>query len=245
MLVFGSEIGKKYSQYIAGDTVTMGSIKNNMVRKEKLARSGVIAFVSQWRQLSGANLGGTYYSFEEYWAKPDGLVIQCLMHYAKLKNKQLKIIPSQWASNDLRDKEEAYFRGLMGCEPEFFHPSWPDASYQAVDSAEIVITIDSTLGYESIARGAKAAIFAIRSALINDPSLSFGWPGDLPDEGLFWTNNPDPDSFIRILDYLFGVDDAQWLEDVEESNFSSLMVYDPGNSILKGTLDQVLGAPSP
>jgi surface carbohydrate biosynthesis protein len=243
MMVFGSDIGKKFSRYIAGDTVEMGSIKNNMVPREKLSRSGVIAFVSQWRQNVGVNMGGTFYSFEDLCTKPDGIVVKYLINYAKLKNKKLMIIPSRSASNDLRSKEEAYFRGLMGGEPEFLHSSGPNGSYKAIDSAEIVVSVDSTLGYESIARGNKTAIFCIRDSLLGVPGYSFGWPGDFSDEGIFWTNKPDPDSFVRILDYLFKVDDASWRKDVESIKFSSFMMYDLGNTILKSTLEKVLGAP--
>jgi surface carbohydrate biosynthesis protein len=104
------------------------------------------------------------------------------------------------------------------------------------------VPIDSTLGYESIARGSKTATFSIRgSSSITPRMLPYGWPDDFPDVGSFWTNNPDPDKFIRILDYLFEVNDTQWREDVRVSNFSSLMVYYPGNTILKSTLEKVLG----
>ncbi len=241
MLVFGSEIGKKYSRYVAGDTVLIGSIVNNGARKEKSPRLGVIAFVSQWRQSSGINLGGTFYSFDNFWRKPDDLIIQCLINYARLKNKQLVIILGQRASDDLRSNEEAYFRKLMGSEPEFLCPLGSCAGYQAVDSAEVVVSLDSTLGYESIARGNKTAIFSIRGAFVNSLGLNFGWPADFPDAGLFWTNKPDLDGFVRILDYLFEVDGEQWREDIRTSNFSSIMMYDPGNTILKSTLEKIMG----
>ena len=71
--------------------------------------------------------------------------------------------------------------------------------------------------------------------------LNYGWPADYPDEGLFWTNKPDPDIFVRILDYLFEVSDEQWRKDVEETNFSSIMEYDPKNTILQSILERELG----
>ena len=71
----------------------------------------------------------------------------------------------------------------------------------------------------------------------------FGWPEDLPDEGPFWTNKPAPDRYARILDYLFEIDDVQWQKDVESINFSSQLIYNPGNTILKSTLEKELGAP--
>ena len=140
-------------------------------------------------------------------------------------------------------REEVYFESLMGGEAEFFRPEGTCPGLRAVDSAEIVVTIDSTLGYESIARGNKTAFFSIRPKLCKDFKTSFGWPRDLLNEGPFWTMNPDSDSFVRILDYLFEVDDAQWRKDIEAINFSSLMVYNPGNTILNSTLEKVLGAP--
>jgi len=245
MMVLGPDIGKKYSQYIAGEIVEMGSIKNNLVRKEKSSQQGVIALVSQWRDCAGFQMKGDFCLFEDFWTKPDSLVVQCLMQYAKTKNKQLMIIPNRLKNlpEDLIRREEDYYRELLGSEPEILYPSGPYPAYQAVDSAEIVVSLDSTLGLESIARGGKAAIFPIRGPAIGDPSLNFGWPGDFPDEGLFWTNSPNPESFVRILDYLFAVDDEQWRKDVEASNFSSILAYDPGNSIFKETLEKILGTP--
>ena len=121
----------------------------------------------------------------------------------------------------------------MGIEPEFSETSGPYPSYKAVDSAEVVVSMDSTIAYESVARGKKTALFAIRGTLRELFDYDYGWPADYPDEGPFWTNKPDPDIFIRILDYLFEVSDEQWKKDVEATNFSSLMEYDPRNTIFK------------
>ena len=110
-------------------------------------------------------------------------------------------------------------------------------------SYQVVVAVDSTLAYESIGRGKKTAIFSIRGTLLELFGRDYGWPGDFPDEGPFWTNKPDPDIFIRILDYLFEVSYNQWKKDVESTNFSSLMEYDPGNTIFKSILEKELGPP--
>ena len=132
---------------------------------------------------------------------------------------------------------------MGGIEPEFSEEPGSYASYQAVDSAEIVVSADSTLGYESIARGKKTAIFSLRTTLLDMPDLAYGWPADYPSEGPFWTNKPDSDIFIRILDYLFEVSDEQWEKDVEATNFSSIMEYDPRNTIFQSILEKELGSP--
>jgi surface carbohydrate biosynthesis protein len=242
MLVFGSAVGELYSRYVKGDTVLIGSIKNNFMAKKKLPEPGVLAFVSHWRLSPGWNVGNTLIPFEDIWVHPDNLVIQCLMRYAKENNKRLIVIPCN-RDKDLLRQEKDYMRELMGIEPEFHEPFGLYSSYDAVDSAEVVVTLDSTLGFESIARCNKTAIFSFRSTLLGFPDLAYGWPADFSDEGHFWTNKPDPDIFVRILNYLFAVTDEQWQKDVESTNFSSIMEYDPGNTILQSILEKELGPP--
>jgi surface carbohydrate biosynthesis protein len=244
MLVFGSEIGSFYAQYVKGNIVPIGSIKNNFVGKEMSPRPEVIAFVSEWRISKGCWIRNVFTSFEDFWTRPDKLVIQCLMQYAREKNKRLVIIPSKVSNNGLLDQEKDYFRGLMGCEPEFLQPLEPYPSYRSIDAADIVVALSSTLRYESIARCKKTAVFSVRGTLLGIPELNYGWPADFSDEGLFWTNKPDPEIFVRILDYLFEVSDEQWKEDVEATNYSSIMEYDHGNTILQSILEKELGPPS-
>jgi surface carbohydrate biosynthesis protein len=242
MFVFGSSVGKRYSKYIKGNLLPIGSIKNNFLAKKKSFEPGVLAFISIWRSTHGWYIGNTYFPFDSVFTHPDNLVIQCLMRYAKENNKRLIIITCQ-GDKELLEQEKDYYRGLMGVEPEFHESSGVYSSYKAVDFAEVVVSIDSTLGYESIARGTKSAIFSIRSTLLRNSAWNYGWPADFPDEGPFWTNKPDPDSFVRILDYLFAVTDGQWQKDLKSTNYSSIMNFDPGNKILQSILEKELGAP--
>jgi surface carbohydrate biosynthesis protein len=165
------------------------------------------------------------------------------MKYASRKNKKLMIIPTRHDDSVMLNQEKDYFRKMMGGEPEFLEPSGPYPSYQAIDCAEIIVALDSTLGCESIARGKKAAIFPIRDTLGKGKDRDYGWPADFADEGPFWTNKPEPDIFVRILDYLFEVDHEQWQKDLKSTNFSSIMNYDSGNTILQSILEKELGVP--
>jgi surface carbohydrate biosynthesis protein len=246
MLVHGSVIAEKYAQYIKGNIVLMGSIINNHVRKEKLPERGVMAFVSGWLPggfVSTVDNGNLCFSEEVFNGKVDRPVIQCMSRYAEENKKRMMIIPRYRKDDDLRAREETYFRELLGCDAEFLEPEGPYPGYLAVDSAEVVVTIDSTLGCESIARGNKTAIFSFRSKFCKGWEGDFGWPREFQGEGPFWTMTSDPDNFVRIFDYLFEIDDIQWGKVTEAVNFSSYMIYDQGNSIFKQTLEQVLGAP--
>ena len=247
MLTFGSAVGERYSRYLKGSVLPTGSIKNNFAQKRNSTQPGVIAFISIWRLgfdgRSGAFYGDNFFSYEDIWTRPTTLVIQCLMHYARENDKRLMIIP-RCSTPEILKKEKDYYRKMMGgIEPKFLAAPESYSSYQAVDSAEIVVSTDSTLGYESIARGKKTAILPIRSILLGLPDKAYGWPVDYQNEGPFWTNKPDSDIFIRILDYLFEVSDEQWKKDIESTNFTSLMEYDPGNTIFQSILEKELGPP--
>ena len=240
MLSFGPIGGAQYARYISGTVVSMGSLKNNRVPKTQVRQPGTIAFVSQWRT-NGVRVAGIDRTHEEFFAQADRLILQCLTQYVHERSKRLVIIAANPKDGDVRSREEAYFQGLLEQEAEFFDFQGPYPSYQAVDAAEVVVTVDTTLGYESIARGKRTAIFSIRGSLLGAPGFTYGWPGNFPVDGPFWTNNPDADAFVRILDHLFEIDDMQWRREVEATDFSSLMIHDPGNSILKSILANELG----
>ena len=108
---------------------------------------------------------------------------------------------------------------------------------------KIYFQLHKLLLSESISRGNKTAIFSFRGTFNDINGYDYGWPADYPDEGPFWTNKPDSDIFIRILDYLFEVSDEQWKKDVETTNFSSIMEYDSGNTIFQSILETELGPP--
>jgi len=243
MLTFGQVSGNTYNKYIKGNVVPMGSIKNNSLIREKTVKNNVIAFVSQW-QKEGIQMGVNFFTDEDFFGQSDRPVIQCLVHYAKENHKQFSIIPRYHPDNPLRSQEEKYYHRILGYTPEFLEPNAKYPAYKAIDIADVIVTIDSTLGYESIARGNKTAIFSIRGSVLNVPGISYGWPENFPDDGLFWTNSLNKDSFVHILDYLFSTNETQWQKDVDVSGFSSLMIHDPGNTIFKSLIEKELG-PSP
>jgi surface carbohydrate biosynthesis protein len=241
MLSFGCLIGDEYSRYITGKVVPIGSVTNNLVSKFPTTQKGVIAYIGTWSKKFSVEMCGKHYPAHTFMTPVDRVIISSLLNYSKAKHKRVMIISRNPKYSELREHEEEYYRELLDQEPEFFDQPEPYPSYQALDIADVVVGPDSTLTYESVARGNKTAVFTIRGELLGLRGFSYGWPGNFPDEGSFWTNKASPEIFNRILDYLFLVDDVQWREEV---NFSSLMVYDPGNSKLKEILIKELGTPS-
>ena len=68
-----------------------------------------------------------------------------------------------------------------------------------------MITIDSTLGYEMLARKKKIIFFSIRDSnnkyiyYCDRGSHKFGWPSHYQDKGICWSNLYDEKIFEEIL----------------------------------------------
>ena len=172
------------------------------------------------------------------------MILPFLAEYAKNKGLQFRIILNGHSRGPSTLKnEKLYYKNMLGNDCEFFKWEWHGSGYDAVDSSEVVVSNDSTLGIEAIARGTKAAIFSFRSTVLdlNPPSNNYGWPGHYPDEGPFWTNNPSTLSFRRILDHLFTISDEQWRNELEKHGFQEVMQFDPNNTKLRAILAGELG----
>lgn len=243
MMTFGKRIGAEYTRHIQGLPIPMGSIKNNRFPKSRDKISNNIAFVSQYRNMKGIVMGGEFYSRQAFFERADRLVLTFLLKYAERHAKTLFIVPScGYLKDSTLQKEKTYYDTLLKHSFEYSEWHWQGSSYDAADTADVVVSIDSTFAYESAARGNKTAIFPIRSELLGVIGLSYGWPGRYPDEGVFWTNRPDPAAFERILDHLFSISDEQWRVELSRSGFADIMTYDPGNTILQSVLLKELGS---
>jgi len=235
MMTFGKVSGIEYAKYLCGKTIPIGSIKSNNVKITKKYNNNTIGFVSQWHD-GNVSVGNRPYLNKEFFEKADKLIISCLTKYANENDKELFIIPRHPVGSRLAKREENYFQNMLGCNAKFIRLVGSSSCYQAIDSFQVVVVVDSTLGYESLARGNKTAIFSIRGSILNESSLNFGWPKTQPDTGPFWTNIPDQDLFNQILNNLFEISYAQWLKTLDEENFSSFMQYNLDNSIFKSFL---------
>lgn len=239
MLVFGSHVGDEYAKYISGSVVPIGSFRNNITPRVNQKLEGTLSFVSQYRDTEWMKRDGVTYP-----RRLAPMILPFLAEYAKNKGLQFRIILNGHSRGPSTLKnEKLYYKKMLGNDCEFFKWEWHGSGYDAVDSSEVVVSNDSTLGIEAIARGTKAAIFSFRSTVLdlNPPSNNYGWPGHYPDEGPFWTNNPSTLSFRRILDHLFTISDEQWRNELEKHGFQEVMQFDPNNTKLRAILAGELG----
>jgi surface carbohydrate biosynthesis protein len=109
------------------------------------------------------------------------------------------------------------------------------STYEFCNSASLIVTTDSTIGYEFLARGNKVSFLSGRiNAVSNELSreirdTDFGFPLELGASGPFWTNIATESEFERVIGSVQSMSDAQWATAISPYN-DVLMAYQPGNS---------------
>jgi len=239
MYVFGTAIGKKYLDYISGETVVHGSLKNNLVPISP-PKKNTVAYISTYRP-------GQKRSFVVPESRPEQpityeqivtqreRVVLWLAKYCAENNLKLTIV----GKDENPQREENYYRSLLkNYKFEFVARRQASSSYEAIDRSEFVVFTSSTLGYESLARGKRTAALMLDAEIIGAEALKFGWPAKLQDDGPFWTHQLNEVRLYEILDFLREVDDAEW-DKIRTQAIKDVIVFDPGNSKFRESVDQI------
>jgi surface carbohydrate biosynthesis protein len=241
MFVFGNCIGQRYGGMITGKVIPLGSIRNNMIPKTicvegKLGNTNkTLLFVSQWRHRSQSrSLTKTYKASYQQIYLAEKYVISALVDWCKSFDYKLNIAGASIRHSKF--ESEFYNDLISDFDYEFSVKTNEFGSYRLIDRSSIVVSIDSTLGLESLGRGRKTAFFSIRGRLLNVPDRIFGWPGRYPTTGPFWTNEPSAITMKSILLDLSLMSDAKW-ESLIQPYQQDLMRYDEGNRIVIETLN--------
>ena len=229
MLVFGDASGREYAKYIEGNTIPIGSFRNNFYQTNTQKAAKSVLFLSQYRAHSNAKsppffTDNKWITHQQFFSA-EKVLLPLLQKYCLKNELELKICMSSDTEH-----ERNYFRALLRSETCELLPRINSfSSYENVDAAGFVVFTESTLGYEALALGKKTAAFALRGKLLGIVSRNFGWPADLPDKGPFWTNYADEREVKRVMDYITSVNDEEWGQ-IRQRYVSELMEYDPGNT---------------
>ena len=242
MLVFNKFIGSIFERHINGQIVLAGSLKNNFIEKTHTIISDTVLFISEYRpKPDGVQPFCIYPNGQQVtWAdffESDCIVLRHLKKWCAYNNK--KLIIAGFSIGDTKSEKIFYADKLNGSDWEYVERLNIYSTYKLIDSAEIVVTINSTAGYEAIARNKKTAFFSFRCLNLNREDLKFGWPTDLPNNGTFWTNDQNEAPFQQVMDYLNTVSDEDW-EQTRQCYVTKLMEFDPGNTRFVELLDQIL-----
>ena len=209
ILTFNNDIGKKFCSFINGKSFTIGSFKSNSYKFKRYKKKFDLLYISSYRsnvnQRMTPNL--TWSEFD----RPQRILVKNLQIYAK-KNKMNLSICARRGINSGADNEKKYYQDILGNSGWNFLPrdDYRFKSYQYIDQAKVSITINSTLGYESFARGNRAAFFSIRPREKILKTVKFAWPINIPNKGFFWTNNLSREACFKVMNNVTKCSEKKW-----------------------------------
>jgi len=231
MCVFGESHGKELNKYIDGHPEIVGSIRNNKEGILKLNKKNEILFISTFRiayLYPDTGITGDM-TWGDYMQNGTDLLIW-LKKYCNEKGIKLSILG---ASSDNAAEEYSYFKKVLNNELfVFYERNDFRNTYQLLDTYEAIVSVDSSLGYEAIARGCKVAMFGgVRGKLYPLCTRRYGWPEDLPNTGYFWSSSLDQDKWKGVVDYVFDTRIETWKKQCEPF-IKNQIIYDYNNSKL-------------
>ncbi|TSA53799.1 MAG: hypothetical protein D4R44_02905 [Actinobacteria bacterium] len=246
LCVFGSASATQLTRFIKTDTITVGSLKNNLFVTSENKRDEVsdVVFISQYPPFSVHEISRRIYfgqqpiSLLDFY-RIESTVAKLVAEYCSTHHLSFTVCGKR---NSVDSDEQKFFADSIGLLPWSYEPRGSTYStYEIASAAKVVVSIDSTVGQEFLARGKRVAFMSGRTQAADPIGLAevrdtnFGYPLDLSSTGKFWTNQVNEPELARILDYLRVVTDKEWATEIAPYN-ETLMAYQPGNPVFKKLL---------
>jgi surface carbohydrate biosynthesis protein len=215
----------------------IGSFVGNMIKKNKNKVEKNISYISTYRNLKNDKYDknstiGREIDFESFYST-EKIILNFLNNFCKKNKLKFRILGATQQSGHL--KEFLFYKKIITGKGWLYVPKINFMSnYIETDYSTIVAFIDSSLGYESLARYNKTAAFCVRGQHLKIKGFQFS-SGNLPKVGPFWSSNLDLKRCEKILNYLLNINQDQWLK-IWDKYSDKICKFDPGNKIFFKTL---------
>ena len=237
--VLGTTSADQYTQYIEAKPVVTGSLKNNLIGNQiKPTEHFDIVYVSRHAPFEIPNsdvkffFGNRPITAAQFYTIEQKIVCFLAAH-SKQTNQSFAVLGKRTDSSSY--EREFFVSAASPYKMQFIPRTSETSTYEFCNSALLIVTADSTVGYEFLARGKKVAFLSGRiNALSIELSheihdTDFGFPLELGASGPFGTNMASELEFEQVIRSVQSMSDAQWASAISPYN-DVLMAYQPGNS---------------
>ena len=226
---------KRYYQIFKSKVFNIGSFKNNLKKINKNINKKSLVFISQ----IPLTILDKNNNFNERFYKSEKILIPLLFSFCE-QNDFNFIVAGRFNKKKSQIEKSFYDFILSQNRKKYIFKSQHSefSSYNLIDNANLVVFIDSALGYQSLARGNKTLGICLRSYFTSNKNLNFGWPFKFKDEGPFWINKFNKKKILMKLKYLKNLNDNQWNK-IYDKYSKNLLTYDYGNKNFKDCFNQI------
>ena len=233
-----NEYSKNFYKFISANHIIAGSVKNNEIMLEEQKKDFDILFISQFRK-----------KIESYYGTNKNigsmrLIDSCTSYILKVLNELSEEKGFKTAIGLVSNRDDKKYKiddSVKESELSFFKRDlkkfyYEDvSSYQLANRSKIIVTINSTIGYDLLSRGMKVIFFDLFNFLGGSPLDGHIW-GEKNDE-LFWYTGNEKKTIKEKIMNLIQMDANNWKEKIKKNkNF----LFDPGNKILKNIVKEIL-----
>ena len=176
------------------------------------------------------------FSWKQFY-EADFIVLKFLSDYCYKKNITLNIMGRNYGN---RFKEKNIFQKFLGHDNfNYIENKENFSQYQTISEFDLLIYLDSTLGYEAISRKIKTCAFTIRGNVLglDNDEFKFGWPAIFDNNGFFWTNQKNNEIFEKIIDRVNSISQKDWISKTDNLR-DELMIYSQKNEIFSNYLKE-------
>ena len=226
---YGKAISDKYSKYIEFKSEIIGSFKNNLVPiKKSFKNSGKVLFISQFRM--------NMISRPDFYVT-ERKVLPIISKFCEINNLKLFILGT---SENFPGEERSFFKNILKKKVFSFikRKKFPN-NYILIDNFDFIICIDSTLGYEALARKKKVAVFSNRKEKEEGEEKKFGWPKNLRKKGFFFSNIISEKEVFRVLKNVYVCNQRKW-DKQTKSVLNGVIDYNYKNKKFFQTINKII-----
>jgi len=221
---------KKFTTLSKGKVVTAGYFKNNLYPISNKKKKREILLISTFRTHPKDQIVYKNLPYKEY-IKNDSIFYEWLNSFCNNKKIKINILARTHSEKEF-EKEKNYFKNFFYNAKIIYENKNP---YKWIDKYEYIITNDSTLGIENIARGGKSAFICNSPNIYPFKTRKFGYNENLPENGPFWTYKNNTKKFEKILKYLLHKDRKYW-----GKIKNKVIKFDSDNKIFQNEISKIL-----
>ncbi len=235
IFVHNSYVADLYKHYIKSETIISGSLMNNFYTKKNKKKIFDITFISQFdskRNFNFLNRDKLKIEWDQYYSA-EKKILEILKKISIDKDLVINIC-ARFKERNIEEYD--FYEKILKKNFTFSISNKKETQYDICDQSELVVFIDSTLGYENISRGNKTVGLSIRGEIINDKSFNFGWPKPMQSNGPSWISYYDHTLIHKIIKYNFDIDSEKWISENFEY-VSDLMKIKKNSKLINGILN--------
>ena len=194
VFTWGKNLFKKYKKYLDCELISSGSLLNNSFinKRNKIKKKKEIVFISQYKRYGGylRTNDNKIVSQKKTFHEQRKYLLKIISDFCKKNNFVIKIYPRAYDLEGWNYEKNYYAKLIKNTKFPLIKRSKKNGIYECLSDYNNFITIDSSSGYEALARGKRVCFLNIKysfSRFLNAENHRYGWPERFPKNHAFWS----------------------------------------------------------